>query len=207
MRYTKRHSSISKKQKMFSKRDQILKRGVLTSDEILELFGNEDKIIESEVIFDDNNLYAYFLLEGGFFVDKRDIVSINPQLPDYIPHEERDILLKGLAEAKDNIDAREYDVVEVVCEYRNESEKTFYESDKQITSIGGTQHFIAAPVYTVYYYNIMMTGYTGYEEVGKDVMYEKKNTILGIYKLPHYDVPVYIKFIGDILNKAEYTIY
>ncbi|MEM5877308.1 MAG: hypothetical protein QXF12_00355 [Candidatus Aenigmatarchaeota archaeon] len=186
MKYIKKRSNMSKKRKMYSNRDTILMKSALTSNEILVLFGNKNKIIKSEVVINNSNLYAYFLLRGNFFINKKDILSIQAKLPYYIPNKERNDLILSLAEMIFNIDARKYNVVELVFDNKFEHKK----------EINGNEHFIASPNYVIY--NINMRGYTGNEAEG-----ESKH-IFTVHEIPHYFLPTYIKFIGDMLERAVY---
>ncbi|MEM4483985.1 MAG: hypothetical protein QXS19_08710, partial [Candidatus Methanomethylicia archaeon] len=182
--------------KMFSEKDYISDRSdislddvfFLSSDAIEFLFGNEDKIEKKNVYVKNNILHAEFLLKGGFVVTEEDLSDIDVELPNYIPSEERRELLHGLNETKRmGIDASEYKYVKVVFKYHGESVETRTNSKNHFPS---EDEFIAPPFCVTQYYDIMIKG-DGYN-------------ILSIHQLPHYDLPVYIKFIGDMLERARY---
>lgn len=87
-------------------KESILQKSVLTSKDILILFGNKDKIIEYTPFDESDFRYISFLVKGGFYVDKNVSKSINVKIPQYVIDikNERNILKELIKKDFERID-------------------------------------------------------------------------------------------------------
>ncbi|MEM4483984.1 MAG: hypothetical protein QXS19_08705 [Candidatus Methanomethylicia archaeon] len=77
----------------------ILQKGVLTSSDILNLFGNRDKVLEYTSFEESYFRYISFLLKGGFYVDKNTYKSVRLEIPQYVSEiRDKQVILKELIE-------------------------------------------------------------------------------------------------------------